>query len=473
MATRIAVLAIVFAGHSCSAQEGIAMEVRPELQPVVEIEDEVYGYEPADNGAAPMWCYGCTCLVRIGDDVFVSGLETLKDFKPLNNVRWTLFKRGPAGWELQQVDEVGRTREPCPIVGFPDGRLFLSANPTLVTDPQAKGGGPARPEILRFAASDPKAPYETLLPAWEGTPAFNEHSYRTFSADGPERELILFQNIGLTHSEWAFRQSNGQWVAGKLQWPPLREGDVEPYGGEYARCNYPDVVLKDRVVHFCGAAAFDSWERVHGGELAGRKWGSRWRRLYYTWAPDITGEPFREWVEIANTNETGGWLFPGDLWVAPDGAAHVVWYEAPIHKGLRDKHFPDIKRVTALKYAIVRDGQVISRQTLVEGGEGMSNEIPGGTGNPRFQVTLDNRLFICYYVHGSNAAGERISENRLMELRPDGTTGKPVRIPLEHPLSAFFTATTRGGSLPSETMDLLGYRVDAPKTLGYARVRLW
>ena len=31
------------------------------LQPVVELEEEVYTYEPANNGAGPMWCSGSTC----------------------------------------------------------------------------------------------------------------------------------------------------------------------------------------------------------------------------------------------------------------------------------------------------------------------------------------------------------------------------------------------------------------------------
>ncbi len=43
------------------------------LRPVVEAEEEVYRYEPADNGAGPLWCHGSTCLVRIGDHLFASG----------------------------------------------------------------------------------------------------------------------------------------------------------------------------------------------------------------------------------------------------------------------------------------------------------------------------------------------------------------------------------------------------------------
>ncbi|MHC4353971.1 MAG: hypothetical protein ACYS0H_14780 [Planctomycetota bacterium] len=130
-----------------------AAEMRA-LKPVVEIEEDVYTYDPADNGAGPMWCHGSTCLVRIGDDVFASGLETVKDARPLNNCRWMLFHRDEDRWKKVCFDLSGRTREPCPLAGFADGRLFLSANPTLSPDPNAYSG-PARPEILQFAFSSP------------------------------------------------------------------------------------------------------------------------------------------------------------------------------------------------------------------------------------------------------------------------------------------------------------------------------
>src|SRR5437879_6390831 len=190
----------------------------PALQPVVEIEEEVYKYTSANNGAGPLWCSGSSCLVRIGDRVFSSGIETLENAKPLNNCRWTLFERRANGWQLQQADKTGRTREPSPLAGFSDGRLFLSVNPTLAA-PKVYSG-PARPEILQFAANDCKAAFECLLPVWEGNPKFSEHSYRSFAADGPARELVLFQNIDYAHAEWAFRDSAGKWLAqGKLPWP--------------------------------------------------------------------------------------------------------------------------------------------------------------------------------------------------------------------------------------------------------------
>ena len=109
----------------CVGIVAAAQADRP-LAPKVEVEASLYTYEPANNGAGPLWCYGSTCLVRVGQDVFASGLETLPGAKPLHNVRWTLYRRTEDGWKLQQKDEQGRTREPCPLVCFPHGRLFAS-----------------------------------------------------------------------------------------------------------------------------------------------------------------------------------------------------------------------------------------------------------------------------------------------------------------------------------------------------------
>ena len=108
--------------------------------------------------------------------------------------------------------------EPSPLVGLPDGRLFLSANPTLNEDPNAYSG-PAQPELLQFDIHDPNRPSRTLTPVWADQPKFTEHSYRSFAADGPGRELLLLQNIGYTHAEWAFRGGDSRWAKGKLVWP--------------------------------------------------------------------------------------------------------------------------------------------------------------------------------------------------------------------------------------------------------------
>jgi hypothetical protein len=439
-----------------------------DLAPVVEIEEDVYTYTNANNGAGPMWCSGSTALVRCGNEVFASGLETDADAKPLNNCRWMLFHRGSKSWERVRMDD-GRTREPAPLATFQDGRVFLSVNPTLGSGPQPNGG-PARPDVLQFAAGAPKSPPVSVAPVWQGAPPFTEHSYRSFAADGAAGELILFQNIGYTHAEWTFRDRAGQWSAqGQLKWPWGAEYD-QP---EPIRVCYPNVALRDRAVHFFGVSdviePYKAW-REFKRELTGQQWDYDFRRLFYTSTRDITKEPFAAWVEIASRDKTCGWLSPCDLWLAPNGEVHLLWSERAIDERLRAKFFPDTKQSQALNYAVVRQGKVIRRRTLLESTEAK----PGIAGSAsRFHVTPDNRLFVVCYASGTEASGRSVAENRILEILPNGSPGAAVRLPLVKPFTSYFTTTVRGGSPPSRTLELLGLRAGAANTLSYARVRLF
>lgn len=439
----------------------------PSLNPVVEIEEDVYTFVPADNGAGPLWCSGSTCLVRAGTTLFASGLETLKDCPPLNNCRWTLFRRSADGWKLERADDAGRTREPCPLAAFPDGRLFLSANPTLLTN-RVPGGGPAQPQVLEFSPLEGTKPVRTLLPDWQGQPRFTEHSYRSFAADPAHRELILFQNIDYTHAEWSFLDRTGQWSAqGQLLWP---------WGAEYdkpqrIRICYPTVALKDRAVFFCGVSdivePYQQW-RAYKRELTGREWDYDFRRLFFTWTPDIRSGRFEPWVEIASRDKTAGWISPCDLWAASDGSIHILWTERAIDERLKEKFFPDAIQSHALNYAVVREGALVSRRSLVESRDG--REIPSAA---RFQITPENRLIVFYHVQGTDASGKRLSENRVLEIEEGGRMTAPVRVPLRAPFTSAFTATIRAGSPPSRTLELLGHQAGKPNTISYARIRLW
>jgi len=431
---------------------------------LVEIEEDVYHYVSADNGAGPMWCFGSTCLVRSGHELFASGLETLAEATPLNNCRWMLFHRNQNGWEKICVDESKRTREPSPLVGFPDGRLFLSVNPTLAPDAYS---GPARPEILQFNSTEPSQPAQTLLPRWSGRPKFSEHSYRSFAGDGPNGELILFQNVGYAHAEWAFLDRNGKWNAqGQLTWP---------WGADYdkpqpIRVCYPSVALKDRAVHFCGVSDIiepnETW-RAYKKELTGREWDYDFRRLFYTWTTDITSEAFHPWVEIASREKTCGWISPGDLWVAPDGHVHILWTERALDERLRERFFPHAKQSHSLNWAVIRDGKVLSRRVLHVAEEGRSHE---RLGRAQFHVTPDNRLFVFFYVSGSNADGQPVSENRLLEIHADGTKSTAVQVPLKKPFTQFFTATVRAGSPASDMLEVFGTQQGKGNTISFARI---
>jgi hypothetical protein len=440
-----------------------------DLKPVVEAEEDVYSYTGANNGAGPMWCHGSTCLVRVGKRVFASGLETVEDAKPLNNCRWMLFEGGAQGWERVWLDAEGRTREPSPLAAFQRGSVFLSANPTLVRTDQTNSG-PAQPEVFEFKASAAREEPKGLLPVWEGTPKFTEHSYRSFAADDKSNELILLQNIGYTHAEWTFRDRHGKWSAqGQLKWP---------WGAEYdkpqpIRVCYPNVGLRNRAVYFCGVSdilePYQAW-REFKEQLTGQHWDYDFRRLFFTWTPDITRKGFAEWIEIASCDKTCGWISPGDLFVADNGDVHLVWSERAIDERLRAKFFPDAKQRHSLKYAVVREGKVVLRKTIEESTE----EKPGIIGaGARFQSTPERRLFVAYYAGGTGADGKGVAENRVQEILRGGDFTLPVRLPLQKPFSQYFTATVRGGSPPSRNLEMLGSRQGAPMTISYARVRLY
>lgn len=434
----------------------------------IEAEEEVYRYTPANNGAGPMWCRGSTCLVRVGDDVFASGLETLPDVKPLNNCRWLLFHRTEQGWKQVQADLSGRTREPCPLVTFAGGPVFLSANPTLVEDPNVPAG-PARPEILQFDPSRPSEPPKVLLPRWMGEPNFTEHSYRSFAADGLRGELILFQNVGYTHVAWAFLDQQGQWSA---------QGQLDfPFGAEYEkpqpiRVCYPTVAIKDRAVYFCGVSDIlepnSAW-REFKRKLTGRDWDYDFRRLFFTWSRDITRGVFEPWIEIASREKTAGWITPADLWVAPDGTVHILWLERAIDTRLREKFFPNEKQSEALNYAVIHDGEVVRRTSLIEWHEGQPGLIPTAA---RFHITPEPRLLVFCHVIETGQAGKRFAGNLLFEVLNDGSAGPVMQVPLRYPLDSYFVATPRAGSPPSYTLDLLGTTRGDPLTIRYARLKV-
>jgi hypothetical protein len=173
----------------------------PSIVPVVEAEYPVYAMDDPDNGAGPMWCYGSTCLARRGEDVFASGLELIPHQKPLNNVRWTLFKLGANAPQRLETDPTGRQREPCPLGIFPDGRLLLSSNPTLTGTGDRNGS--AKPQLLVFNTRTPTIPPQVSLPRWTGSPKFSEHSYRGLAVDGPNQEVLYLQNVGYDTAYWS------------------------------------------------------------------------------------------------------------------------------------------------------------------------------------------------------------------------------------------------------------------------------
>ncbi len=181
----------------------------------VEREEEVYRYVPANNGAGPMWTHGNTCIVRGGDELLASGIETLPDYQPLNNVRWTLFQRGNDGWTLRARGDGTHEREPCPLVLLPDGRALLSVNPSSATPDEYDRT--ATPQMLVFDLHRAQLPPRVLTPVWSHPNPFHAHTYRSFAADAGRGEFILLYSsaydriIGRSAAPMVHGPIRGRW----------------------------------------------------------------------------------------------------------------------------------------------------------------------------------------------------------------------------------------------------------------------
>lgn len=293
-----------------------------------------------------------------------------------------------------------------------------------------------------------------LLPVWEGSPSFSEHSYRSFAADGGRGELVLFKNAGDTHAEFAFRDAGGAWASrGGLLWPWGAEHEAP----QPVRICCPNVQLRDRAVFFCGVSDIEeprtAWRSFKRG-LTGREWDYDFHRLFFTWSDGIRTGDFHEWTELASRDRTCGWIAPCDLHADDRAVVHLLWTERAIDERLRAAFCPLEEQSHCPHYARIERGVVLLRRLVAraEGDEG----IPGGA---RLQALPDGRLVALYHLSGAGVF--------VREVAPE--FGEPVAVPLTTPLQQFFTATVRGGSAPSDVVDVPGAAVN---TIRYVRIRL-
>jgi hypothetical protein len=445
------VVSLTVIGFSRRAQ---ATEGEPRVC-AVELEEVVTRYTPANNGAGPMWCYGSTVIARHGHDVFVSTIETGEGVPLLCNTRWQLWRRDADRWRLEQAETQYRQREPCPLAIVDDGTVYLSVNPS--TEPPGVKYGPCKPLVLEFDAANPGQPPATHEPAWAQGGYFTDHSYRGFAADGDSGELLLLNIDARTGEQFvSHRDRGGRWHArDKIRFP--------------IRSCYPQVALRSGAAHVLAIGDIvepnEAWRELKF-EKRQSKWDYVFRRLFYTYTPDIGHEAFCTPVEIDTTEETCGHISNLDLHVATDGIAHLLYLKRPYqYDFIRDRYFPGRAMTTSLEHVTVRDGRVRWRRTLVEWTEGTDGLQPSYA---RFHVDTRGTLWVI--LAGTEArAGQRTFGNFIARMPRTGEQPEFRQIDLKHPFGRFFTNTTRGGSRPSDFIDLFGTADDSPN-LRYARL---
>jgi len=423
----------------------------------VEVEEVVTRYAPPNNGAGPLWCYGAPLVVRRGEDVFVSVTETGENVPPLLNTRWQLWHRDSGGWRLEQYEQEYRQREPCPIAISQKGPVFLSVNPSA--EPAGATQGRCAPQVLEFDPSGPSRPPRVHSPAWTDGTYFTEHSYRGFAADGASGELLLL-NINAKSSEQfvSYYDGKGSWQSkGTIRFP--------------IRACYPQVALRNGAAHILAIGDIvepvEEWKAMKYGQFK-REWDYVFRRLFYACTPDIRQAGFSSPLEIDTVEQTCGHILNLDLYIDQDGSVHLLYIKRPFQYGfMRDKYFPGKPMQVSLEHVVLQGGQIRARNTLAHATEGTDGLEPAYA---RFHVDAGGKPYVV--LAGTTIdSGKRTFANFIGRLRADGGPPEFGRIDLKHPFRTFFTNTIRGGSLPSDTIDLFGTADDGPN-LRYARLHL-
>jgi hypothetical protein len=425
--------------------------------PVVEViaEEDVYPFVNPNNGSGPLWSFGCTPIVRVGDDVVVSQMETGEGVPLLCNTRWILRRRSNDGrranvsWRVIAEADGYRQREPTSLGVTSDGAIYLNVNDS--TEPPGTKYGACDPHILTYSLADPSVNGRRISPTWVDEPYFTDHSYRGFAVDSTaDRVLMLNIDAKTSVQNWCLLTPEGDTIRnGQITFP--------------IRSCYPQVALKKGAGHVLAIGDIvepvGEW-RTYKHEQTGRDWDYVFRILHYTWTPDIAKQDFARPIEIANVDETAGHIMNQDMWIAPDGAAYILYTEREVQSALmRDKFFPGKSTRAGLHLAVVRDGRVESKRVLIEGtaeqevGCGRFHEMPGGT------------LYAVLYVAGTDAG------NKLMQIYPPQDDPPLIPIALRHPFGSFSLATVRAGCKPSSVIDLFGH-AKGGDTLSYAQVRI-
>ena len=420
----------------------------PGVTVAVKAEENVYSFTSPDNGSGPLWAYGCTSILRLGDEVIVSEMETGKDIPPLCNTRWRVLRRAADGWKVFAEEDGYRQREPCSLAAVANDGFFLNVN-----DSQTPAGTKyqtCKPQLVHFMLADAAA-RQQIAPKWAGEPTFTDHSYRGFAADRARGELLMLNIDAKTSVQnWCLLTAAGETVRnGSITFP--------------IRSCYPQAALEGGAAYVLAVGDIrepvKEWADYKYAQTK-QDWDYVFRILHFSSTPDIRAKEFAPPIAIANVDATAGALGNQDLWIAPDGVAFILYTEREVQSALlRDKFFPGKSIIGSLYLAVVKDNAIVERRVIIEGRQG---EEPA---HARFQQTPDGTVYALVFMAGANP------RDVLVQIRPTPETQELAAVPLKVPFTSFYLATVRAGNAPSNTVDVLGNSASGT-TISYACIEI-
>ena len=238
------------------------------------------------------------------------------------------------------------------------------------------------------------------------------------------------------------------------------------------RACYPQVGLQDGAAHVLAVGDIvetnEAW-RAYKQEKTGRHWDYDFRRLFYTWTPDIRTTDFLPSIEIDSRESTAGHIRNFDMWIDRDGAAHILYATKNIwHDFMRDRFFPGTPLVSTMEYRVLREGRVVTSQTLDTHIKDESTPEAAQQESGLYYTGGAFHVDPAGTLHAFFTAGD--TGIRMMQVHPR-MNDTPVHLDIKTPLNNFFIPTPRNGSEPSYIIDMYGTGSE-PDTLHYVRLRL-
>jgi hypothetical protein len=429
----------------------------PTFQISVEIEEPVYLYEDLRNGSGPLWSFGSSLVASHQGQVFVSGLVPAKGANPPNNAHCVIFQRAPSGWQpVLQLSEP--TREPCPIAAGQDA-LWIFANPAYKNLSQ--------PQLLQLPYSQLQEEPRVLLPAWQEGHRFNAWSYRGLGLDVTQNRLWVTNISGDEAQYWAFLDETQHWQsAGKLRFPSLPAQEATPtttlQSPASLRLTYPALALSGQYAYILAVSDIESPQaNIHTYLKNSGESTYLFQHIYVAWTEDIASQPFSEWTELTNLEPAGN-LRHQDIWLSPDGTAHLLWTEESLDERL-SIFFPQVQPQSSLWYAVLRQGQVLSKTRLIQTGPTEAQPV-----RARFHQTPSGRMFVFYSTHHSVYR----ADNFALEIYPQGNFSISRPINLEIPLEYFLSFGQRNGAPAANTFEMIGIADWQATEVRYVRLKI-
>lgn len=404
---------------------------------------------PAHNGSSPMWSVGAPMLVRENGNVWASISVHDPEAVPYCNTHWELWRRPSEGrWSRVRAGHAASEREPCPLVLLDPETLVLSIHPKIL-DRGREASGETRwhcqPALAAFDLKRPDSAARLWRPAMDPPARFTQHSYRSVGVDSSIGSLLMMviDHEDTFHTAW--RDSAGGW---HTVYPP-----VFPI-----RACYPNVGFRNGAGHILAIGDIkepnEVW-RAAKHSVLGQDWDYVFRRLFYTWMPDVASGRFGGPLEIDTVEGTAGWMFNLDLAIDAQGRVHLLWVRRTFDHGfLGERFFPGGSNVESVMHAVVDRGRVIAQEQIAR--REVPLQPPGDRHftSGRLHELPDGRLVA---VLISPTPGDEFGLF-LQELDLSAkASALPIHLPLVRPPphGFFFTNASRGGSAPSQDLDLL------------------